>query len=93
MMPRLIRDTDAQHRLVALAVKRKNDAIPMDMITYILFHDTPEVDAVEVVHGKWEIIDFAGNMRCSVCGQIMDSNFNYCANCGAKMTEGVCNET
>ena len=49
---RLIWDADAQHRLVALAVKRGDDAIPMDMITYILFNESPTVDAVEVVRCK-----------------------------------------
>ena len=45
----------------------------------------PTVDVAPVVHGRWEIVDFAGSIRCSVCGQIMDQDFNYCPNCGAKM--------
>ena len=49
---RLIWDTEAQHALVALAVKRGSDLIPMDMITYVLFHQSAAVDAVEVVRCK-----------------------------------------
>ena len=48
----------------------------------------PKVDAVEVVHGEWEIVDFAGNMQCSVCGKIgckLNNESNYCPNCGARM--------
>ena len=59
----------------------------------------PTVDAVEVVHGRWEEDEveagdpYDGNsvycfdvMRCSVCGECFDvSAYNYCPNCGAKM--------
>jgi hypothetical protein len=52
----------------------------------------PAVDAVEVVHGRWE--DFCGNKMCccSVCKAEFDNTCNeihgewcYCPNCGAKM--------
>ena len=54
------------------------------------------VDAVEVVHGKWEIRPdpyrmFYPNYHCSVCGgwkhklAYEHENMNYCPNCGAKM--------
>ena len=49
-----------------------------------LMEDAPTVDAVEVVHGRWKIVDFAGSVQCSVCGEISDES-NYCPNCGAKM--------
>ena len=45
----------------------------------------PIVDAVEVVHGRWRIIDFKGNVECSECGYTMDLEYKYCPNCGAKM--------
>lgn len=45
----------------------------------------PTVDAVEVVHGRWRIIDFKGNVECSECGYTMDLEYKYCPNCGAKM--------
>jgi hypothetical protein len=97
---RLIWDEDAQHRLVALAVKRKSDFIPLDMITYILFNESPTVDAVEVVHGRWKSIpastpDGWKNSRtgeqvypmyCSVCGDAyMNGPYKYCPSCGACM--------
>ena len=61
---------------------------------------TPTVDAVEVVHGKWE--DFCGDKMCccSVCKAEFDNTCNeihdewyYCPNCGAKMDlKGETNE-
>ena len=51
----------------------------------------PIVDAVEVVHGRWENIRFIttgdGRARigdCSSCKSI-ERVRNYCPNCGAKM--------
>ena len=49
------------------------------------------VDAVEVVHGRWEkrkAIVFDDEMvgyRCSNCNTTWDAETNYCPNCGAKM--------
>ena len=57
-----------------------------------MVEDTATVDAVEVVHGRWE--DFCrGKMCCcSVCKAEFDNTCNeihgewyYCPNCGAKM--------
>ena len=60
--------------------------------------DIPTVDAVEVVHGEWEITedDYYDlvEMKCSVCGESygfedyeddIPKNYHYCPNCGAKM--------
>ena len=57
-----------------------------------LIEDAPTVDAVEVVHGRWEKA-FWHPYRCSCCGEtaLLDRNgefyctSNYCPNCGAKM--------
>lgn len=63
--------------------------------------EAPTVDAVEVVHGRWEDmsdkIDKGKDLRCSICHR-RASNFvggsedwwdmwepYYCPNCGAKM--------
>lgn len=55
----------------------------------------PAVDAVEVVHAKWinktkEIHGMVDERNdCSNCGQVYwfaCPDFNYCPNCGAKMT-------
>jgi hypothetical protein len=60
---------------------------------------TPTVDAVEVVRGRWEKQDWKGVsikgfMACSNCNVMIptaDNNryclrkLNYCPNCGAKM--------
>jgi hypothetical protein len=56
----------------------------------------PTVDAVEVVHGRWEhdSVGFDDYWKCSACGEdwffIDDpteeyAKVNYCPNCGATM--------
>ena len=58
------------------------------------------VDAVEVVHGEWEITedDYFDlvEMKCSVCGESygfenyeddIPKNYHYCPNCGADMED------
>ena len=53
----------------------------------------PGVDAVEVVHGRWEEHPrMTGYLRCSQCHDaniwedwLTDGKWNYCPNCGAKM--------
>ena len=56
--------------------------------------EAPTVDAVEVVHGRWEMGVDEGDYdygTCSVCGYDEYNAFccllphNYCPNCGAKM--------
>ena len=50
--------------------------------------DAPTVDAVEVVHGRWDAVfeyeDFQ-YAYCSACGKRSEYMTNYCPNCGAKM--------
>ena len=63
--------------------------------------EAPTVDAVKVVHGSWNIINFySGDTAiCSVCGCETLVNepgnglhnvedLHYCHNCGAKMDGG-----
>ena len=49
----------------------------------------PTVDAVEVVHGRWEQGDMYdyGDVcsRCDWDSAIEPCDFSYCPNCGAKM--------
>ena len=54
----------------------------------------PTVDAVEVVHGRWERTEYHGYIRCSKCKDVYipeewveDGKWKYCQNCGAKMDE------
>ena len=52
--------------------------------------NAPTVDAVEVVHGRWELYPSSMHRRCSVCKMEYDKpkfnvRANYCPNCGAKM--------
>ena len=78
-MIRMVDATFAQH--IANVELNEDQA---GIVQWVLSH-TPTIDAELVIHGRWEIVDFAGNMRCSACGQIMDTDYNYCPNCGAKM--------
>ena len=63
------------------------DTDPTDEeIEYTIDH-LPTVDAVEVVHGRWD-----DECRCTVCGWYGEDwykrdvyYFDYCPNCGAKM--------
>jgi rubrerythrin len=58
----------------------------------------PTVDAVEVVHGKWALVEYQSSpfgvdreYQCSICGTpVDDENYRtrYCPNCGAKMDGG-----
>ena len=62
-----------------------------------LIAEAPAVDAVEVVHGRWEphmekMEDGFGKAEqiqtgliCSECGDYSCCGGNYCKNCGAKM--------
>lgn len=51
--------------------------------------NAPTVDAVEVVHGRWEVIEVSDELyKCSACGEwqfIPEEHFAYCPYCGAKM--------
>ena len=50
--------------------------------------ESPTVDAVEVVHGRWFFLNDYQS-KCTKCFEIMwvdhDNEPNYCPNCGAKM--------
>ena len=94
-------------KLIAYFVEQYNIAVedPDPVSGYVMaalrgciayFKTIPTVDAVEVVHGKWEIRDDGYGcelMCCSVCkaefydgdNDTVDHPHNYCPNCGAKM--------
>lgn len=69
----------------------------------LILREAPTVDAVEVVHGRWEEMHYEGGIldgtnfdRCSVCGyeRVFDDPalktvFKYCPNCGSKMDGGA----
>ena len=68
----------------------------------IIIDEQPTVDAVEVVHGRWNKRDWRGIsvpgfMACSACNVMIprpDGNryclykLRYCPNCGADMRDG-----
>lgn len=87
----------------ALGVGRcSRDVLPADYCAgwnglIRLLEKAPTVDAVPVVHGRWEYIQQTINtlsqFRCSFCGwwsldPSIDGAYNYCPKCGAKMDRG-----
>ena len=88
---------DANETITAFTnwlTSRYDGRLPRDVVAEI-----PTVDAVEVVHGRWEnpskyglstMMDKLGNV-CSACASYCDNRFNYCPHCGAKMDGGVKN--
>ena len=60
---------------------------------YYFVKDAPAVNAVEVVHGRWEwrnTNEYTQILTCSVCSRTEgdDEHHKYCPNCGAKMDGG-----
>ena len=60
----------------------------------------PIVDAVPVVHGKWERVipsksaaKWSTKVSCSICHRHGYTYHKYCPNCGAKMIGGEKNGT
>ena len=75
-----------------------NNGIPVDTfaVPVMAIEDAPTVDAVEVVHGRWEKaedFDFISGeyvttgFNCDKCGCYYKKKSNYCPNCGADMRE------
>ena len=68
---------------------------------YSAIENAPTVDAVEVVHGKWELRNVTSGINgrywcCTACGCIRsyweyEPDDNYCFKCGAKMDGGTDN--
>lgn len=63
-----------------------------EVVEFIEIVNTPTIDAVPVVHGRWEEKDMFTRYHwmhnCSVCGNpVYDKNklYHYCPSCGAKM--------
>ena len=57
--------------------------------------DQPTIEAQPIRHGQWEQVDDT-KCRCSSCSAIAfialypnGADKNYCPNCGAKMVEGI----
>ena len=93
-MARLI-DADAlKDEILSWAVCIKKPHLLNREDTMFMIDNAPTVDAVEVVHGRWEkrkLIVFDDEMvgyRCSKCNTTWDAETNYCPNCGAKMDGG-----
>ena len=75
-------------------IRSEEPCEPRDCNVMAVIDEQPTVDAVEVVHGRWEQVQrwaTKAKYRCSVCGrEIMSATkvniekYPYC-HCGAKM--------
>ena len=82
----------------ALGVGRcSRDVLPADYCAgwnglIRLLEKAPTVDAVPVVHGRWDNMDgYKTRKVCSMCGWDVPEYgkfYSYCPNCGAKMDGG-----
>ena len=88
---RLIYANELKRRILAFATSIKRDYLPIEAIIDRIDTEST-VDAVEVVHGRWEKAEYHGFLRCSECKDVYiddtwvaDGKWNYCPNCGAKM--------
>ena len=77
--------------MFALTEYLNNESIFIDVIINAIDSYYP-LDAVEVVHGRWEKAEYHGFLRCSECKDVYiddtwvaGGKWNYCPNCGAKM--------
>ena len=79
-MPRYIAENDVYNLFNARGVAQLHVS-DIDVL--------PRADVVEVIHGRWvyEPVEFTyeKDIKCSVCGEYVNSATNYCPNCGAKM--------
>ena len=87
---RLVRTKD----VMSFLCKRCNEMYsdepcePSDCLMLEELEKCPTVDAVPVVHGRWELYPSHMHRRCSVCKVEYDKpkfniRANYCPNCGA----------
>lgn len=86
----------------ALGVGRcSRDVLPADYCAgwnglIRLLEKAPTVDAVPVVHGRWNNMDgYKTRKVCSECGWDVPEYgkfYSYCPNCGAKMVGGDSDE-
>ena len=92
---RLIDAKEGKKVFVALARPAEYKGVIHMVVPISEIDRLPTVNAVEVVHGRWEKgeADKHGNRKpkCSVCGEYHlawwsdYTHCNYCPNCGAKM--------
>ena len=77
------------------AINSDEPCEPADCRCMYLIDEMPTVDAVEVVHGRWEQARYteAPLYICSKCDKAEYKQHNYCPNCGADMRERKGNET
>ena len=91
---------DEWNTLIKEMHKDSDGAYPVDFAIVIsAVSKTPTVDAVEVVHGRWEVNDdyYNWELKCSLCGEqywiekdeLETHKPNYCPKCGAKMDAEV----
>lgn len=94
-MPRYIDANDFENVMYHEAFETDTEMQRWDSgcwIRYKLFENLlekqPKADVVHVVHGEWKWTG-SNNLRCSECGEIAPTSYNFCPNCGADMKGGT----
>ena len=95
---RLIKVSDATRVYNGIALYMAENAYLNDTALDVLkmvvswLNEAPNLDAVEVVHGRWEKAEYNGFLRCDQCKDVYineewleDGKWNYCPSCGAKV--------
>ena len=78
---------------VPLDVKGISGVTGDESTIYDYIKNAPSVDAVPVVHGRWELYGAdkrgrGGVFLCTACSRCRPTKSEYCPNCGAKMYGG-----
>lgn len=84
---RLIDANEAKRRIIAFATGCHSEVLAVDSLIMML-NQSDTVDAVEVVHGRWEYNPGNPSPYCSHCGNEPDNHGRetpFCPLCGARM--------
>jgi hypothetical protein len=65
------------------ALENEFDISDEDILAKETIRDAPTIDAVPVVHGRWDL--YGTHYCCSKCLVALRDKTPYCPNCGAKM--------
>ena len=96
-MPERLIDANMMHEaLIRTREARKGhpEDVAVCNCALIMLDKMPTVDAVRVVHGRWNKINrektgLTDEWRCNECGWPVKSKSPYCPNCGCDMREDV----
>lgn len=82
-------DLISRSALIALIKKRLKNTAIIGWLCRII-SEVPTIEAEPVRHGRWKVDSRTGMSFCSECWDYaVETDTNYCPNCGAKMDGGA----